>query len=309
MEMDYSTFDVARCLDYALSLMRERASQHGIELQLAVEPDVHQVEADELRVKQVLVNLLTNAVKFTPDGGCVVVAARTEGEELVVMVTDNGIGVPPEDRERIFASFQQGRRGAPKEEGTGLGLTLSRRIVELLGGRLWLESEVGVGSTFAFTVPLRQWSGPGSMTDVASYAVGAAPSANTVLIVDDDRASLDLLAIYLGGLPVEVVRAHDGREALAAVGRARPAAVVLDIRLPELDGWAVLTELRARPDTADLPIVVVSVVDERPRGLAMGASEYLMKPVQRADLVAALQRLGAVPVTAAAAPTGAGDGR
>jgi signal transduction histidine kinase/ActR/RegA family two-component response regulator/putative methionine-R-sulfoxide reductase with GAF domain len=309
MQMDYSTFDVARCLDYGLSLMRERAGQHGIELRLDVASDVGLIEADELRLKQVVVNLLTNAVKFTPDGGHVVVGARRDGADLVVSVADDGIGVPAEDRERIFASFQQGRRGAPKEEGTGLGLTLSRRIVELLGGRLWLESEVGVGSTFAFCVPLRQKGVSESQADDTTESAGIRPSAaDAVLIVDDDRASLDLLAIYLDGYPVEVLRAHDGREALDVVGRARPRAVVLDIRLPEVDGWQVLEELRADPATAGLPVIVVSVVDERPRGLALGASDYLMKPVQRAELVGALRRLGALPEPkAATAPTGVGS--
>ena len=108
--------------------------------------------ADELRLKQVVLNLMTNAVKFTGDGGSVVVSATRSGAEVHIAVTDTGRGVPPEDRERIFESFQQGGRGPSQEEGTGLGLTLSRRIVELLGGRMWLESEVGVGSTFGFSL-------------------------------------------------------------------------------------------------------------------------------------------------------------
>ena len=112
------------------------------------------LDSDELRFKQVLLNLLSNAVKFTPDGGRVAVVARRRDDDLAVTVTDNGTGIRLEDRERIFESFQQGRRGAQSEEGTGLGLTLCRRIVALLGGTMWLETEVGVGSTFGFTVPL-----------------------------------------------------------------------------------------------------------------------------------------------------------
>jgi signal transduction histidine kinase/CheY-like chemotaxis protein len=312
MVLEYSTFEVAGCLDYGLSLMRERAGQHGIELALEVAPDVGDIEADELRLKQVVVNLLTNAVKFTPDGGHVVVRAQRSGDDLLVTVTDDGIGVPPEDRERIFASFQQGGRGAPKEEGTGLGLTLSRRIVELLGGRIWLESDVGSGSTFGFTVPIRQVAATSVEPEPEALSSdGADTTRGSVLIVDDDRASLDLLEIYLDGLAVDVVRAQDGIEAMAAVERIHPTAVVLDIRLPGLDGWEVLAQLRAAPETADLPVVVVSVVDERQRGLALGASEYLLKPVQRSDLVAALARVGAVevlgdPVSAASSGTGEG---
>jgi signal transduction histidine kinase len=121
---------------------------------LEVGPDVNVIEADELRFKQVVLNLLSNAVKFAPDGGHVALAAAIDGPELKVTVTDDGPGVPLEDQERIFESFQQGRRGAPQEEGTGLGLTLSRRIVGLFGGRMWLDTRLGQGSTFGFSVPM-----------------------------------------------------------------------------------------------------------------------------------------------------------
>ncbi len=132
MELERSTFSVSQALEYGLALVRERAAAHAISLHLEIASDVDVVEADELRFKQVVLNLLSNAVKFTPDGGNVRVVAVQDGHELVITVTDDGIGVPSQDRERIFESFQQGARGAPKEEGTGLGLTLSRRIVELL---------------------------------------------------------------------------------------------------------------------------------------------------------------------------------
>src|SRR5690242_17248147 len=134
-------------------MVRERATLHAIEVTVDVADDIGLVDSDERRFKQVLLNLVSNAVKFTPDGGSVSVRARRDETDLVITVTDTGIGVPTEDRERIFESFQQGRRGATKEEGTGLGLTLSRRIVELLGGRMWLDSTVGKGSTFGFSIP------------------------------------------------------------------------------------------------------------------------------------------------------------
>ena len=158
MVLEPSTFRVQHALEYTVSLTRERAAQHGISVSVEIGDDVDTIDADELRFKQVLLNLLSNAVKFTPDGGSVEVRAERVDDELAVTVSDTGVGVPPEDRERIFESFQQGGRGVAREEGTGLGLTLTRRIVELFGGRLWLESEVGVGSTFGFAVPLRSAS-------------------------------------------------------------------------------------------------------------------------------------------------------
>ena len=285
MVLEPSTFSVEHTIEAAVSLVRERAARHGISVSVGVDEDVDTLDADELRFKQVLLNLLSNAVKFTPDGGTVKVRAARTGDELVVTVSDTGIGVPPEDRERIFESFQQGGRGVAREEGTGLGLTLTRRIIELFGGRLWLESEVGVGSTFAFAIPARRPS-EGDET-------GAPESARpTVLLVDDDRASLDLMAAYLEGSDVRLERATDGVEALRLTRQLRPAALVLDIRLPRLDGWQVLDRLHVDPDTADIPIVVASVVDDRARGLALGAVAYLQKPVSRDDLLTALADVG-----------------
>jgi signal transduction histidine kinase/CheY-like chemotaxis protein len=287
MVLEPSTFTVGSALEYTLAMVRERASLHAITVTVDVAKDVGKVELDELRFKQVVLNLLSNAVKFTPDGGSVSVRAYREGTALVVTVADTGIGVPAEDQERIFESFQQGRRGAPKEEGTGLGLTLSRRIVSLFGGRMWLESTPGVGSTFGFSIP-RLFE---QEDEVASAERGELPA---IVLVDDDRASLDLLAAYLDGSPAQVLRARDGVEALEVVRRVLPAAVVLEIKLPRLDGWQVLTELKADAVTADIPVVIASVVDDRSRGLSLGADVHLLKPIRRDELVDALRQVGAL---------------
>ena len=200
-------------------------------------------------------------------------------------MADTGIGVAPEDQERIFESFQQGRRGPSKGEGTGLGLTLSRRIVELFGGRMWLDSTLGAGSTFGFSIPV--------FSEPVDETVAVGPSdGSVVVLVDDDRASLDLIEAYLDGSRARVLRAHDGVQALELIRRVRPTGVVLDIKLPRLDGWHVLAELRADPTTAAVPVVVASVVDDRPRALALGADAYLRKPVSRDALLAALRRVG-----------------
>ena len=290
MDLQRSTFPVQDTLEYGLSMVRERAVRHDITLSLDVAPEVDLIEADELRTKQVMLNLLSNAVKFTPDGGEVVVLARVDGPELVVTVSDTGIGIAPDDRERIFDSFQQAGRGTQQQEGTGLGLTLSKRILELLGGRIWLETEVGVGSTFGFAIPLGTTSEPSARS--AEQAPVAGP---LVVVVEDDRPSLELLTLYLEGAGVEVVGARDGPSGLETVRRQQPAAVVLDIRLPDMDGWEVLTALKADPVTAEIPVVVVSMLDERGTGFALGAAEYLVKPVSREHVLAALSRVGVLP--------------
>ncbi|MFB7891445.1 GAF domain-containing protein [Microbacterium sp. NPDC056044] len=296
MELEPSTFSLRSALEYGASMVRERAARHGIHLAVDVDDDLDTVESDELRVKQVLVNLLSNAVKFTPDGGRVTVTARGSEHEIAVAVADTGIGIAPADRERIFESFQQGRRGLQSEEGTGLGLTLCRRIVAILGGTMWLESEVGVGSTFGFTIPRR--------VPLEAPAVGDGAGRATIVVVEDDRASLDLISAYLDGLGVDVVIARDGDEGLSAIRRHAPAAVLLDIRLPRTDGWEVLRRVRTDAATAAVPVIVVSIVDERARGLAMGASAYLVKPVHRDALVGALRGVGALAGAVAAAPGG-----
>ena len=286
MALDPSTFSVEQAIESAVSLVRERAARHGISISVGIGQDVDLLDADELRFKQVLLNLLSNAVKFTPDGGSVGVRAERPGDELVVTVSDTGVGVPPEDRERIFESFQQGGRGLTREEGTGLGLTLTRRIVELFDGRLWLESEVGVGSTFGFAIPVQRRAAEGAESETPGSA------QPTVLLADDDRASLDLMSAYLEGSGLRLERATDGVEALRLARQLRPAALVLDIRMPRLDGWQVLDRLRVDRDTAGIPIVVASVVDDRARGLALGAVAYLQKPVSRDDLLTALADVG-----------------
>ncbi|GAA1058423.1 hypothetical protein GCM10009571_34960 [Agromyces luteolus] len=299
MELSISRFSARSAMEYSISMVRERAALHGLAITLDMETEIDGIESDELRFKQVLLNLLSNAVKFTPDGGHIAVTARREGDEMAVTVEDDGNGIAQEDRERIFESFQQGHRGAQSEEGTGLGLTLCRRIVALLGGRMWLESDLGVGSTFGFTVPMtvRARDEDSRATDEAHLPV--------IVVIDDDRASLDLMTAYLDGLGVRVVHARDGEEGIESVRATIPAAVLLDIRLPRLSGWEVLSRLREDEAVAAVPVIIVSILDERARGLALGASEYLIKPVSRDDLVDALRRAGAVGV---AGPAPSADG-
>lgn len=297
MELDVTSVDVEALLEEAAAMLRPRAASSGIDLRIEVDPHVGHVPADELRLRQVVLNLLTNAVKFTGEGGSVVVRALRRGPELHITVTDTGVGVPEADRERIFESFQQGGRGPSREEGTGLGLTLSRRIVELFHGRMWLDTEVGAGSTFGVAIPVPD---PGAD---APPPVPVPRPASHVVVIEDDRASLDLLTAYLSGIDVQVTAARDGRTGLETVRQVRPAAVLLDIRLPGLDGWSVLHALKAGPDTREIPVIIVSMVDEPASGADLGVASYLVKPVSRGDLVAALSSVG-VPV-----PTGSATGR
>jgi signal transduction histidine kinase len=167
MELQISVFAISEVLENAVALARERATRHGISLGLKVETSAGAVAADERKIKQVLFNLLANALKFTAPGGTLDVVARGDGDEVLVSIKDDGIGIAPADQARIFEEFQQIGR-SQLQEGTGLGLALSRRFVELHGGRLWVESEPGQGSTFTFTVPRTQGGDPGAKNDAPS---------------------------------------------------------------------------------------------------------------------------------------------
>jgi signal transduction histidine kinase len=283
MVLEPSAFSVATAVEYCHAMVRERATSHAITVTVDVAEDIGTIEADERKFKQVVLNLLSNAVKFTPDGGSVAIRAYREATDLLLTVTDTGIGVPAEDQERIFESFQQGRRGAPKEEGTGLGLTLSRRFVWLWGGRMWLESTPGTGSTFGFSIPGVLQSDDATSQDLP-----------VILLVDDDRASLDLISAYLDGSPTRVLRARDGVDALEVARKKRPAAVVLEVGLPRLDGWQVVADLKSDSETAAIPVVIATDVDDRARGLALGADAYLRKPIGREELMEALKKVGAL---------------
>jgi signal transduction histidine kinase len=154
MELEVSTFDLTSALSNAMTLVRERAQRHAISLAQQVEPQLGEITADERKFKQILVNLLSNAVKFTPDGGRIEVSACREEHNVVIAVHDTGIGIAAEDQATVFEEFRQvGRDYTNKQEGTGLGLALTKKFVELHGGRIWLESEPGKGSTFTFTIP------------------------------------------------------------------------------------------------------------------------------------------------------------
>ena len=300
MELDPTTFDAPGAFQYALSLVRERAAQHHISLVLELSDDLTAIRADELRFRQVLLNLLSNAVKFTGDEGSVTVSAWLEAGDLMVTVADTGIGIAHADQDRIFDSFQQGGRFVVSSEGTGLGLTVTRRIVQLHGGRIWVTSSPGVGSSFGFSIPGQP---VGALPDPAGTADAALGDPRpAVVVIEDDERSGELVALHLTAAGLRPVVVRDGPDGLAVVRSLRPVAVILDIRLPRMSGWEVLHSIKTDPDIAGTPVVIVSVLPERGRGFALGAADYLVKPVNKDELISSVRRL-------VAAATGHVEGR
>jgi CheY-like chemotaxis protein len=205
-------------------------------------------------------------------------------------VKDSGIGIAPEDQQKVFEEFYQaGGDYSRKPEGTGLGLALAKRYVELHGGQIQVQSAIGHGSTFTVTIPARPHLE--KTTVLTDERVTAHSQAPVALIVEDDLASAKLLKLYLteAGFTVEV--AHDGEVGLEKARMLRPTVITLDILMPRLDGWDFLIRLKADSGTASIPVVVLSIVDERGKGFALGATEYLVKPVDRDELVRAVRHV------------------
>jgi CheY-like chemotaxis protein len=297
MELEPAVFNLRELLEGSLMMVKERALAHGLTLSVDIAEDINTFIGDERKVKQVLFNLLSNAVKFTPDKGKVsVIATKTDGVVQVV-VRDTGIGIAAEDQQQIFEAFQQVGKGvAGKPEGTGLGLALTKKFVELHGGQIWVESTMGQGSAFTFTLPVRGTADGTSLLAVRQKAVReggsqAASTAPLVLIIDDDAKAVELLRLYLTEAGYAVTIAHDGQAGFEQLTQFHPDAIILDVLLPKVDGWAFLAQIKANPTFQEVPIIIASVVDQKAKGFALGAAQYLVKPVPKEELLRELGTL------------------
>jgi signal transduction histidine kinase/DNA-binding response OmpR family regulator len=289
LDLATEAVDIGSAVAASIAGLRPLADRKGQRLESTVEPSVI-IEADPGRLRQILYNLLSNAIKYTPEGGSISVVATRSHEEVRIAVTDSGVGIAPDDHARVFEEFRQVGDPAQHQSGTGLGLALTRRLVEAHGGRIEVESELGRGSTFTVALPDRLPELP--KIDLAfthGNGVGE-PRGHTVLIIEDEPSSARLLQTYLVEAGYQVRIAPDGETGLALAMDIVPAAIVLDVLLPGMGGWEVLRHLKSDPALCDIPVIIATVVDERGVGIAMGAVDYLVKPIDPAVLLRQIRR-------------------
>lgn len=291
MELQYGVFPVPDAIEEVYTILKGLAGKKHLELKMSVLTDVKSIEADRVKFKQILYNLLSNAIKFTPENGKITLEAGIVDDMLQISVSDTGIGMKPQDQEKVFKEFWQADSSfARKYEGTGLGLALTKRIVEMHGGKIWFESEYGKGSIFNFALPITASCKPVKPKEIETKPRLAVSTlgkkgAKTVLVVEDDRMAANLLTLYLTNAGYDVITAIDGEEAIKKAQEFHPFLITLDIMLPKKDGWDVLSELKNSPEVADIPVIIVSIVDNKDLGFSLGAVEYLLKPIDRVKLI------------------------
>lgn len=292
VELAYDEFSLRETLTTLAESLEPLCREKGISLEVDVEESLPPLAGDERRTRGILRNLVGNGVKFTLKGG-VTVTARRRAEEVDVVVTDTGVGIPEKDLPFIFEEFRQVDGGTARPfEGTGLGLAIAARSARLLGGRISVRSREGVGSTFTLVLPLRAVPESRPAETPEPVEVEPAPSSGRlILVVDDDSRDASLIAAHLSREGYRTLVTRSGADALRLAELHRPFAITLDIVMPGMDGWEVLQALKRNPATAPIPVIVVSVSEDRETGRALGAVGVISKPVDPEALLAQVRRI------------------
>ena len=296
MEWNQENVSVAEVAERAISATSALFDQKTLELVKKIETDLPDIIGDRDKLIQVVINLISNAVKFTPKGA-VTCRVFQEKDEIVVSITDTGIGIAPEDYGAVFEQFKQvgGDTLTDKPKGTGLGLPICKEIVEYHGGRIWLDSKVCKGSTFSFALPIiakPEITKPLHLNELvkqlkeqmAQSQFNIVGKHATILVVDDDDSIRSLLHQELSDAGYLIEEATNGKEALECIRKNRPDLIILDVMMPEMNGFDVAAILKNDPNTMDIPIIVLSIVQDKARGFRIGVDRYLTKPIDTAQL-------------------------
>ncbi len=300
MGLHLETFDVAQVIDEMVTTLQPAAAKNANSIRVHLEENVSVMRADITKVRQILFNLLSNACKFTDHGTIAlnVDQIKVEGKNWIqFQVSDTGIGISAKQKENLFQEFAQADASiARKYGGTGLGLAITHRFVQLMKGKIGVESEAGRGATFTVQLPAHvvvetAESAPSEGTsNISATLPETKTNLDTILVIDDDPSVRDLMSRFLTKLDFRVVAAANGEEGFRLAKKLRPLLITLDVVMPECDGWTVLNRLKNDSDLAEIPVIMVTVVDNEARGLDLGASNYLIKPVQRDRLAVLVEK-------------------
>ena len=288
MELAIEEVDLSDMINSVMSTAVGLTKEKPIELQRDVDSDLPLAHIDRTRIRQVLINLISNAAKFTEEGFIRVSAHKdvnTDGSSIIKLtVADSGPGIAPEDQQKLFKPFSQvDASPTRKSGGTGLGLSISRHLVELHGGTLEVQSQLGQGSTFSVSLPLPEL--PAADIDLP---FGEGP---IILAVDDNRQVISLYERYLGSHNYRVIPLTNPGQAVQLASQLQPFAITLDIMMPSCDGWTILEKLKQNPETRHIPVIICSILEDQEKGFSLGAADYLVKPILEEDLVHAIHRL------------------
>ena len=297
MEIYLETFSLAQLLQEVATTVHPLIAHNRNRLVVQVEENLGTMHGDMTKVRQALLNLLSNASKFTEDGTITLQAERggaAPNEHIVFIVSDTGIGMQPEQLEHVFQPFTQADASTTRKYGgTGLGLAITQRFCQMLGGNITVTSEVGRGSSFQIVLPaIAPSTSKETATAIAATPVttSAPPPKGIVLIIDDDAAVRDLMLRHLTKEGFQVVTAANGQEGLHLARKVQPDVITLDVMMPQVSGWAVLSELKADPALAEIPVVLLTIVEDPQQGFSLGAADYLTKPIDYTRLVGILQK-------------------
>jgi CheY-like chemotaxis protein len=300
MDLYLETFDLTKMVGEVASTTKALVDKNKNTMEVSISDDIGEMHADVTKVRQILFNLISNASKFTSDGTITLFGERRKeasGDIIRLGVADDGIGIPGDKLDRIFEEFSQADDSTTKNfGGTGLGLALVRKFCHMMGGDIWVESTEGEGSSFILELPAIVIEAETAVeTQEASLApepdkLGIPAGGGSILVIDDDRNARDLIRRSLESEGHNVIVAASGDEGLVLARDTRPSLITLDIIMPGRDGWSVLQELKDDPDLRDIPVIMVSISNDRKMGSALGAIDHLSKPVDRGKLKALVKR-------------------
>ncbi len=312
LEIHRASYPVSYFQESVERVLAAAIQEKKITLEFSLTPEIEELVVDQTRFKQILINLVSNAVKFSGAGGTVTVRSNRVGNDILFAVEDHGIGIKPEEIPGLFRPFRQARSGqAGNEGGIGLGLAITKKLVELHGGSISVESEWGKGTTVSFRIPMmvdamsEQMVQAGMLLDTLKreHALRESGEKPLALIVEDSPQASEVLRLHIESAGYRVEIARNGADAVDMAKRLHPSVITLDLILPVKDGWQVLKELKRHPLCKNIPVIVVSIIDEKSLGFSLGAVDYFVKPVNKEDLVQAMNRVHIVPRAANQVPT------